>query len=293
MNHVEKEQQHLLIQLTDKIAQLQDILDDYVTLSSTNYDDNDDDDTVSELTNILQLTYNDFKNLHDLILDNLNNFYDDLVIDNFNSLSRKYSNLFENLSNYFNSNNNNNVTKLFNYKLPNDFIIPKPIKSNMYFDDPPSISESSKSDSNNNNTHTNKFVRFKQDLIESSPDKLFKPYKDNIDEDLDLDDNPKIDLSNKQIFIHNQQQFPHQDNQLNQLHNSIKQQREISIHINRETNDQSMLLNDLESGIDFSNNRLVNSTNKLKKYREALKKRGDWMCILILTFILLFLLLII
>lgn len=155
-----------------------------------------------------------------------------------------------------------------------------------------------------------KSVRFKDGLIESSPPVLFKPYKDNgaeeeenvikpykdslfstieNDDDPELN-NPTIDMSNSQIFIHNQHQFDHQDSRLDELHNSIKQQKQLSININNEVTDQFVILNDLESGITNSSNRLARANNNLHKYREALKKRGDWMCIIILIIVLLFIL---
>lgn len=168
-------------------------------------------------------------------------------------------------------------------------------------------------------THDSKSVRFKHELVELSPTRPFSPYKDNIDDisenntqksikpykdtlfelsngtddQYDDLDNPPIDLSNSKIFIHNQQQFKYQDDQLDQLHNSVKQQKQISMHINDEVNDQFVILNDLESGIDRSNARIIRTTNRLQKYRQALKKRGDWMCIIILTFVLLFLLIVV
>lgn len=142
-----------------------------------------------------------------------------------------------------------------------------------------------------------KSVRFKDNIIESSPPVRFKPYKDTvedfIDSSIDADlDNPSIDMSNKQIFIHNQNQFDYQDTQLENLHGSIRQQKQISQTINTELSEQFVILDDLESGIDMSNSRIIRANNRLTRYRNELKKRGDWMCIIILTAILLFLVLV-
>ena len=122
-------------------------------------------------------------------------------------------------------------------------------------------------------------------------DALFQTTRATDDSNNDID-NPTIDMSNRQIFIHNQQQFEHHDRHLDQLHKSVKQQRHIALTINGEVSDQFELLNDLEGNIDRSNTRLIQSTSKIQQYREALRKRTDWMLIIILTCLLLFLLLV-
>lgn len=159
-----------------------------------------------------------------------------------------------------------------------------------------------------------KSVRFKNNIVESSPVVPFAPYRDAVhpneelnrgsdvpysdslldavNEHLDLD-SPTIDMSNKGVFIHNQRMFDRQDSQLDQLHTSVKQQRQISMAINDEVSDQFVLMDDLEHGLDASNSRMVHSNNKLLQYRQALKKRGDWICIFLLIFILLFLLIVV
>ena len=122
-------------------------------------------------------------------------------------------------------------------------------------------------------------------------DALFQTTRATDDSNNDID-NPTIDMSNRQIFIHNQQQFEQHDRHLDQLHKSVKQQRHIALSINGEVSDQFELLNDLEGNIDHSNTRLIQSTSKIQQYREALRKRTDWMLIIILTCLLLFLLLV-
>ena len=122
-------------------------------------------------------------------------------------------------------------------------------------------------------------------------DALFQTTRATDDSNNDID-NPTIDMSNRQIFIHNQQQFEQHDRHLDQLHKSVKQQRHIALSINGEVSDQFELLNDLEGNIDRSNTRLIQSTSKIQQYREALRKRTDWMLIIILTCLLLFLLLV-
>ena len=122
-------------------------------------------------------------------------------------------------------------------------------------------------------------------------DALFQTTRATDDSNNDID-NPTIDMSKRQIFIHNQQQFEHHDRHLDQLHKSVKQQRHIALTINGEVSDQFELLNDLEGNIDRSNTRLIQSTSKIQQYREALRKRTDWMLIIILTCLLLFLLLV-
>lgn len=330
--------QPLFLQITDKIAELQDVLEDHLALSSS-YSADTDKDEIDDLTTALVSLQNAFIKLRAALVEEASST-NGKDVQQFNSLVAKHEKLIGSLISGYSL---DEATKkdLAKFKFPSTFKIivsstPKSSPARPYRDN---VEESSDSavvregeedglgkgiDTVIDDTRQNKSVRFKQNLIESSPPKLFKPYRDNIDAELDLQsddlynnnksesnpsgykdtlfetmnpdtselDNPPIDLSNKQIFIHNQQQFVHQDDRLDELHNSIKQQREISMHINRETSSQFVLLNDLERGIESSNSRLIRSNNKLQQYREALKKRGDWMCIIILTFVLLVLLVI-
>lgn len=326
-------QHPLFLQVSHKIAQLQDILEDQVTLSSS-YSTSVDKEALEELKSILKSLHNLFVKLREALEKKVSSPDNDDAVK-FNTLVAKYERSVDSLFSGL-ALDESQKKELTEFKLPAEFLIPERNKSEFpysgrYRDN---IEQPNESDEEEGVTITasadpmasmqqNKSVRFKQKLIESSPPKLFKPYKDDIDEELDIHndnqnnkindggngngrykdslfetmdpdsseiDNPPIDLSNRQIFIHNQQQFSHQDDRLDELHNSIKQQREISMHINRETSDQFVLLNDLERGIESSNSRLIRSTNKLQQYRDALKKRGDWMCIIILTFVLLVLL---
>lgn len=324
-------QHQLFLQVSDKIAQLQDILEDQLTLSSS-YSASIDKDALEELKPILESSHSAFVKLREALVKKAPSPGGNDT-ESFNTLVAKYERSMDSLLSGFalDETQKKEIKKL---KLPANFFIPvrsepEDTYARRYRDDIEQIIESDEGEHDAKisvsadptiNVHQNKSVRFKQKLIESAPPKLFKPYKDNIDEEFDIHDNgqnnnssdingrykdslfetldpdnseidnPPIDLSDRQIFIHNQQQFVHQDDRLDELHNSIKQQREISMHINRETSDQFVLLNDLERGIENSNSRLIRSTNKLQQYREALKKRGDWMCIIILTFVLLVLL---
>ena len=327
-------QHPLFLQVSDKIAQLQDILEDQLTLSSS-YSASIDKDALEELKPILESSYSAFVKLRDALVKQASSPGGNDT-ESFNTLVAKYERSVDSLLSGF-ALDETQKKEMTKFKLPANFFIPVRSEpedpyARRYRDDIEQVLESdegehdakiSVSADSTINVHQNKSVRFKQKLIESAPPKLFKPYKDNMDEELHIRnngqnnnssnsgngngrykdslfetmdpdsseiDNPPIDLSDRQIFIHNQQQFAHQDDRLDELHNSIKQQREISMHINRETSDQFVLLNDLERGIESSNSRLIRSTSKLQQYREALKKRGDWMCIIILTFVLLVLL---
>lgn len=289
-----------LLSLEDRLSQLEDIIEDYSTLSHYT-DDHTDNNIVNEINSNL-------KYIHDSIIrlsNDINLQNNDIDIKSLNSIISKYKNLLDFLK--FDKSIVISKIDFHIFQLPENLTVNKPKTEKI-----PIVAQLE---------DNSKSVRFKQNLIESSPPKLFKPYKDNIDDVLKTEngsenenigsnyykdslfetinkdtsdiDNPTIDLSNKQIFIHNQQQFDFQDSQIDQLHNSVKQQHQISININDEISDQFVLLNDLENNIEASNNRLINSTNKLQRYRQALKKRGDWMCIMILIFILLFLLIIV
>jgi hypothetical protein len=295
-----------LLETQEVLNELQDACDEFYTLSEyTETDLTDLTDSQSQILHFLQSSYNKITELHVYLLSLSKIKASDIT--QFNNLIDKYRIIYQSLQ----SNNAIDKDTIIDYQLlDNDItIINKPDE----FKSTNTLIESS-----TKLTTNPKSVRFKNNIVESSPSVLYTPYKDNIDDELttskslkpykdslfetsevgDINnddnsseiDNPTIDMSNKQIFIHNQHQFDYQDNELDHLHSSIKQQRQISMHINTEVSDQFVILNDLEQQVDSSNNRLIRSNNKLQKYRKMLKKRGDWMCILILIFVLLFIL---
>jgi len=160
-----------------------------------------------------------------------------------------------------------------------------------------------------------KSVRFKDHLIDGVSDKPLntnlKPYRDHVETsrnnglnrkedggDLRYHDEPvsddasDINMSDRDVFIANQQQVLEQNHSLDHLSDSVQRQHEMSLQINDEVNDHMVLLDDLEGGINRTNARLVRGARNIKKFRDALRERGDWCTILILIVILLFLLIV-
>lgn len=293
-------------EISDSLTELQDVIDECSTLSR--YSDTPDYSQLNLLKDSYESTYGVFSKIHSLLSNQSE--LSELTVRKFNLLVDRYMALVHSTPSLPNIN-------LDDYTLPNDFkLIAKAPRAPQ-----PTLGPTREETSNT------KSVRFKTKIVEASPVKSFEPYRDIVEDaatknketDQHNDpqkmakpyrdslfeianggdengmeiDNPPIDLSNRQIFIHNQQQFDQQDEQLGKLHHSVRQQREMSLHINSEISDQFVLLNDLENNIESSNHRMIRSTGKLQRYREALKKRTDWMCIIILVFILLFLLIVV
>lgn len=270
---------------TTAIDALRDAVDEYCTL--TVYTNSSSEDLKNDVIDYLRTARDELWQLHDDLID----IGDDNNYNRFNLLVDDYMLIFKTIVSY-------KIDDISLYSLSDDLKLFKqkePIP-------PTSLSPISM------DQLQPKSVRFKNNLVEASPSALFKPYKDNDQEENDIKpykdslfstldniddselDNPTIDMSNSQIFIHNQHQFDSQDTRLDELHNSVKQQKQLSMNINNEVTHQFVILNDLENGITHSSNRLVRANNNLSKYREALKKRGDWMCIIILIVVLLFIL---
>lgn len=160
-----------------------------------------------------------------------------------------------------------------------------------------------------------KSVRFKDHLIDGVSDKPLdtnlRPYRDHVEKygqvgknrkaDSDnlryhdepiVDDDNSMSMSDRDVFIANQQQMLEQNRSLDHLSDSVQRQHEMSLQINDEVNDHMVLLDDLENGIDRTSARLMRGTRNIKKFREALRERGDWCTILILVIVLLFLLIV-
>lgn len=258
----------LLLQAQRTFEDWQDLADEMLTL--TQYGGSVDSDKIEQILDECRSVYDTIINIRDMV-----ELEEDMIT--FNTLLDSYIGVWEDLHDSM------KLNEINQFELSDaDKVYPKmkPIDS-------PVVEVE----------HLSKSVRFKDNIIESSPPVRFKPYKDSVDEfvegisDTDLD-NPQIDMSNAQIFIHNQNQFEYQDAQLENLHSTIRQQKHISQTINTELSEQFVILDDLESGIDESSTRLERANNRLTHYRNALKKRGDWMCIFILTVILLFLLIV-
>jgi hypothetical protein len=319
-----------LYKLEDLLASVQDVIDEATVLSK--YSDDSTNSTKStatatKLKNLLEQTTASFEKCRSNISTSTTR-----DVDAFNNLAQKYTDVLTSLENgddllLISDNNSFNFNHYYESAIPlhtESKLIPPPPSPPII---PPQSSSSLKSVRFKQNlvelSPTMPFAPYKDTIVEDDDeyegelidtaskkstgryrdddkddasstvqkDALFQTTRATDDSNNDID-NPTIDMSNRQIFIHNQQQFEHHDRHLDQLHKSVKQQRHIALTINGEVSDQFELLNDLESSVDRSNTRLIQSTSKIQQYREALRKRTDWMLIIILTCLLLFLLLV-
>jgi syntaxin 8 len=147
--------------------------------------------------------------------------------------------------------------------------------------------------------NTSKSVRFKDhDSRSASPDPnraaLF-PYRDDPESGgyHDEDESPDhTDLSNQQIHDYHRQVMQDQDDQLDALSTSIGRQRELSLAIGDELDEQALMLGDVEDATDRHQGQLNRAQGRLEKvYRKA---RENWgMTTIIILIIILVLLIII
>lgn len=106
---------------------------------------------------------------------------------------------------------------------------------------------------------------------------------------MDLDDNQ--DFFNTQVK--KQQQIYHdQDQKLDQLHDTTKVLKDISITIHNELNDQSALLETLDEKVDNTNNRLATANKSVSKLLKMAKDNMSYIGIGILIIVLVILIVI-
>ena len=140
-----------------------------------------------------------------------------------------------------------------------------------------------------NNVH--KSVRFKDTPDDNDASELmgtrhaFKPYKDDPDEQESAED-----LSNHQMFAQHQQTMMRQDQDLDTLHQLISRQFSMGQDINLELDDQLIILNDLEQGVDQSLSRLDLANRRIRTFRNLMRENGSLVTICTLSIILILLL---
>lgn len=150
-----------------------------------------------------------------------------------------------------------------------------------------------------------KSVRFRDD-----PDKNLQPYRDEPDEEDNANraalfeqqggggysDDPSTDSSgwnNQQIHAHHGQRLREQDEQLDTLGQSIGRQRLLGIEMGNELDEQGVLLEDVEAGVDRHQSTLDRARGRLG--RVARKSRDNWnwvtigilICVLVLLIVVL------
>lgn len=134
-----------------------------------------------------------------------------------------------------------------------------------------------------------KSVRFSDKVEETSPvpevQQHFKPYRDDEESVASFESQ-----TNPQMYAQHQQQIINQDEDLGVLHNSVRRQHSMGLHINEEIDDHLIMLNDLELGVERSQFMLNSATNKLKSFRQKCRENGSLVTIVVLTVILILLL---
>lgn len=112
-----------------------------------------------------------------------------------------------------------------------------------------------------------------------------RPYSDEPEEE-PID---QSGMSNQQIHIYHKQVIQDQDEQLDTLGRSIGRQRELSIAMGNELDDQAVLLEDVEQGVDRHTTSLEGARKRLGTISRKAKDNWSWVTIgvLVLTLVLL------
>ncbi|KAI5967712.1 hypothetical protein CANMA_002892 [Candida margitis] len=140
-----------------------------------------------------------------------------------------------------------------------------------------------------------KAVRFKDvpneaDTSEMMGTQPFQPYRDDPDEAVQEEEEEEDSRTNHQMFAAHQQTMMRQDQDLDYLHQSISRQHMMGKDIDQELDDQLIILNDLEQGVDNSSLRIQRATTRLNDFRRMARENGSLTTIIILTIILILLL---
>ncbi|KAF2428901.1 hypothetical protein EJ08DRAFT_735463 [Tothia fuscella] len=140
----------------------------------------------------------------------------------------------------------------------------------------------------------NKSVRFTDSDSSSSPASptpatgRYAPYHDEPDDEESPD---HTDLSNEQIHQYHSGVIAEQDEQLDRLGLSIGRQRELSIQIGSELDDQVYLLEEVDERVDRHQGQLDGATRRLNTF--ARKARENWSLSTIVVLIIILVLLIV
>lgn len=144
----------------------------------------------------------------------------------------------------------------------------------------------------------NKSVRFDGPYRDASPDDANrgKLFTSSSSQEPYTDDEPAIpdqtEMSNQQIHEYHKQVLSDQDAQLDQLSSSIGRQRMLGIQMGDEMDDQNVMLDDLERGVDRFQGNLDRARGRLGKVARKAKDNWSWVTIAVLIIILVLLLVI-
>jgi syntaxin 8 len=133
-----------------------------------------------------------------------------------------------------------------------------------------------------------KAVRFTDDPIttanKANRAQLF-PYRDNPEEDEDAAPDHNL-LSNQQIHEYHKNVMTEQDAQLDTLGHSIGRQRELTIAIGNELDEQIVLLDEVDERTDRHQGRLDGANKSLKGFMKKAKQNWSMTTIVVLIIVL-------
>lgn len=134
-----------------------------------------------------------------------------------------------------------------------------------------------------------KSVRFQDDPAAQDPNRaaLF-PYRDEPDPDQAPDHRH---LDNQQIHQYHSQVIQDQDEQLDRLGASISRQRDLSINIGDELDEQAQILDDVDQGVDRHHTQIERARNRVGKI--ARKAKDNLSLTIIMSLIIILILLIV
>lgn len=142
------------------------------------------------------------------------------------------------------------------------------------------------------NRSASKSVRFRDNPSPSPADDANRaalfPYRDN-PEDVVPD---QSQLDNQQIHAYHKQVIRDQDEQLDRLGESIGRQRELSIQMGNELDEQVELLDDVDEGVDRHQGQLDRAKKRLDRVARGARENWSWTLIAILIIILVLLIII-
>jgi len=109
-----------------------------------------------------------------------------------------------------------------------------------------------------------------------------QPYRDEPSDEAPNQD----DLSNTQIHTFHKQVLRDQDDQLETLGRSIGRQRDLSIQMGTELDEQAVMLRDVDEGVDRHQGALDRGNTRIKSITRKAKDNWSWLTIGILVMIL-------
>lgn len=133
-------------------------------------------------------------------------------------------------------------------------------------------------------------MRFRDNPSPEDPNRarLLQPYRDEPD-DSATQTPDQSGLDNQQIHAYHKQVIRDQDEQLDQLGMSIGRQRDLSIQMGNELDDQAIMLEDVEEGVDRHQGTLDRAMKRLNGISKKAKDNWSWLTIAILIICLLLL----